>query len=608
MTGQIARRVLWALVIALVAVGIVASAFPYVASTRIVRDRIAIELGRWSGYRVEIGATPRLQVWPRLSAELENVTFSEWSSDPRVMATADRIEVDLSAMAALAGNAVFTAARVIRPKIVIEPDTEALDLLAGHGRLRNAVDRARAAMASESESETTLDDAFGTVAIVDGRIVSRADIDKAVVDDLEVQIDLPRLGGGGSLVASGKWNGKEVKAEVRSDGPVRLLAGGESALDVSLESDPAKGSFEGKMRLGDTPSIDGMLSLEAGKVGSFLSWMGIRWSGMEALPPLAFSATAVGDRNRVKFDGASLVIDGETGAGGLEAALSDHVVTLTGSLDFATLPLGVLPSFLRTMTSSMRDAERPDAPRLPAVRTDLRISASEAVTPGYTLNQVAATMRVRDGTAAFQLLDAAGFGGRVDASLQLAQPDKDLTAKLHIEGRNVDGAPMAAAAGIPGLLPDAKGHVLVDMEGQGNDLSGALLNARGSASAVLGAGSLADIDLGVFLEKSATGEFFALAETRGSSMALDSLDVETTITAGIVRIRKAEAVAGGRRIWLDGLASYRDRGLALSGGIGPVGSGTAAAKDAIPDEARFFVGGSWGAPFVSPIRSQPPAQ
>ena len=39
---------------------IVLAAVPYVASTRIVRDRIAFEIGAWSGYRVEIGAPPTI--------------------------------------------------------------------------------------------------------------------------------------------------------------------------------------------------------------------------------------------------------------------------------------------------------------------------------------------------------------------------------------------------------------------------------------------------------------------------------------------------------------------------------------------------------------------
>jgi len=602
LTGQLARRGLWALVVVLVLVGIVASAVPYVASTRIVRDRIALELGWWSGYRVNIGATPRLSVWPRLSAVLEDVTFSEWSKDARPVATAERIDVDLSALAALKGNAVFTAATVVRPTIVLDPGTDALDFLAGKGRLRNAIDQARAAIAADPAKGGVEDGEFGMIAIVDGRIVTGADTEKTLVEDLDVSIDLPRLNSGGSMSASATWNGKRIKGEARSDGPLRLLAGGEASLDVSLDSDPAKGSFQGRLRLGDDPMVDGALAVEARNVGDLLAWMGVRWRGMEALPALAFSAKAVGERDHVAFNEASVVIEGETGTGALEAGLSGGAVSLTGSLAFVTLPLDRLASLLTTTTAGLLD---PNLEGLPGLRTDLRISAAHGAAPGFTLDDLAAMIQIKDRQATFDLLDAAAFGGRVGASLRLNDPASDVNVALRIEGRDVDGASLAAAAGTPGLLPSAKGSVLVELEGKGVDLADALLNGRGQAFAHLGAGSLAGIDLAVFLERSASGELFPLSDAQGSDLAIEGLTVDTTLTAGLVRIRKAEAIAAGRRIWLDGLASYRDHGLALSGGIGPVGSSTVADTKTIDDEAKFFIGGSWSAPFVSPIRPVP---
>lgn len=599
MTGQLARRGLWALVAVLLLVGIVASAVPYVASTRIVRDRIALELGWWTGYRVNIGSTPRLSVWPRLSAVLEDVTFSEWTKDSPPVATAERIDVDLSALAALKGNAVFTAATVVRPKFVLEPGPDALEALTGKGRLRSIIDQARETIAADPAKGGVQDGDFGRIEIVDGRIVTALDADKALVDDLDATIDLPRLAGGGNMSASAVWNGKRIKGEARSDGPLRLLAGGESSLDISLDTDPAKGNFQGRLQFGEDPTVDGTLSLDVGNVGDLLGWLGVRWRGMEALPPLAFSGKVVGERDHVAFNEASVQIEGETGTGGLQVGLSGGTFWINGSLAFQTLPLEHARALLATTTAALLD---PHHEGLPGLRTDLRIAAAHGAAPGFTLDDLAATIQFRDRQAAFDLLDASAFGGHVSASLALSDPKADITAALRLEGRDVDGAALAAAAGVPDLLPSAKGNVLVELEGKGVDLGDAFLNGRGQAAAHLGAGSLAGIDLGVFLEKCAGGELFPLSETQGSSLAIESLSIDTTLSAGLVRIRTAEAIASGRRLWLDGLASYRDHGLALSGGIGPVGSSTVAETETIDDEAKFFVGGSWSAPFVSPIR------
>ena len=71
-----------AAVAALVLLGLFAlAALPWIASTQIVRDRIAYELGLWSGYRVSLGAAPVLDVWPGFKATLENVAFHDWADD-----------------------------------------------------------------------------------------------------------------------------------------------------------------------------------------------------------------------------------------------------------------------------------------------------------------------------------------------------------------------------------------------------------------------------------------------------------------------------------------------------------------------------------------------
>ena len=520
------------------------------------------------------------------------------------LATAERIDVDLSALAALRGNAVFTAATVVRPKIVLEPGTNALDFLAGKGRLRDTIEQARAAIAADAAKGGVQDGEFGRVTINDGRIVTAADADteKTLVEDLDASIDLPRLNGGGTMSASAAWIGKRIKGEARSDGPLRLLAGGEASLEVSLDSDPAKSSFQGRLRLGDDPMVDGALSVEAQNVGDLLAWMGVRWRGMDALPPIAISGKAVGEMDHVAFEQASVVIEGETGTGALKAGLSGDAISVSGSLAFETLPLDRLAPLLATTSAGLLDSHLEG---LPGLRTDLRISAAHGAAQGFTLDDLAATIQIKDRQATFDLLDASAFGGHVGASLRLNDPATAVNATLRIEGRDVDGAPLAAAAGTPGLLPSAKGNVLIELEGKGVDLADALLNGRGQASVHLGAGSMAGVDLAVFLEKSASGELFPLSDAQGSDLAIESLSVDTTLTAGLVRIRKAEAVAAGRRLWLDGLASYRDHGLALSGGIGPVGSSTVADTNTIDDEAKFFVGGSWSAPFVSPIRPVP---
>ena len=76
MPRPLLRRSLWALVIVALAIVVAVVALPYIASTRIVRDRIAGEISDWSGLKVSIGGSPHISVWPRFQAVLTDVSMS----------------------------------------------------------------------------------------------------------------------------------------------------------------------------------------------------------------------------------------------------------------------------------------------------------------------------------------------------------------------------------------------------------------------------------------------------------------------------------------------------------------------------------------------------
>src|SRR5690606_14197391 len=79
MRSRMIRRGLVAAAILAVVVLIGVVALPFIASTQIVKDRLALELSRWSGYRVTLGRDPIIRVWPSMQAILGDVKLSEWS-------------------------------------------------------------------------------------------------------------------------------------------------------------------------------------------------------------------------------------------------------------------------------------------------------------------------------------------------------------------------------------------------------------------------------------------------------------------------------------------------------------------------------------------------
>ncbi|MEP4113992.1 MAG: AsmA family protein, partial [Nitratireductor sp.] len=159
------------------AVLVVLAALPYVASTQLVRNRIAQEIGNWTGYRVVLRGTPRIDVWPVLRADLADVAFLEWGEPnaPPVL-QAERVELDLSAIAALGGEVSFSKMVLVRPRLRLKQTPGPFPLPAGTrgGRITRAINATRALVeANPAAPDTSLipKDALGTVEFVDGQIV-----------------------------------------------------------------------------------------------------------------------------------------------------------------------------------------------------------------------------------------------------------------------------------------------------------------------------------------------------------------------------------------------------------------------------------------------------
>jgi AsmA protein len=139
MPSPLVRRSIWGIGIAVLLAVLISLLLPAIASTRIVRDRIALEMSSWSGYRVGIGAPPEIEVWPTFRAILTDVRLSPWQSHSgRPVIATERVEIELSAFAALRGNIVFSNARFVNPTLHIERTANGAYMpeLPGGGRMR----------------------------------------------------------------------------------------------------------------------------------------------------------------------------------------------------------------------------------------------------------------------------------------------------------------------------------------------------------------------------------------------------------------------------------------------------------------------------------------
>jgi len=584
----------------LAAIAAIAMAFAYVAlpllaSTRLVRNSIALELSQWSGYRVTIGAAPRISVWPGFQATLSDVVLSEWArADGRPVITVEELELDLSPLAALRGGVEFSAARFVRPVLYLASAETgpALPPLPLGSRIARSVLEASLALAANPGQPNFGDlpaDTFGTVEIVDGAVVTGSLQDHSdLATDISGTIELPALNLPGRLAGSGKLNAEPVSLDIHVRQPLFLLAGGESQVLANIESKFLTASFSGAFQIDE--KIDGKAMFSTPSVRSGLAWIDGGLGEGTSDTPMALSAQLSGAPRRLKLDQVEMTVGASEAVGVLDLAIIDAAPSLAGTLAFQSLDLGDALAIFDPHEKA-DGAGKSGWPDWSTV--DLRVSAAQATAGPVTLTDVAASANIHDERSVFDISDATALGGSLQAGLRIDRGDDAAGMELTLRASAIDGAMLGQVLDLPRLIPAAQGSLDVRLKGPANRLSAMAETADGSIAAAFGSGHFQAFDLDSFLDLVGRGGFFSLDGVGKQALEVDRVDFKATVKAGVAGIDVAEIDMPDKRLALSGFAPLTGEGLALTGAVLPK-----TPPDAKP-QARFFVGGSWAEPFIS---------
>ncbi|WP_309083375.1 AsmA-like C-terminal region-containing protein [Chelativorans sp.] len=608
MPVSLARRGVWALgAVALLAILAVA-ALPLIASTQIVRDSIAYQMSAWSGYRVRLDDTPQIRVWPSFQAVLHDVTLLDWNeTNPHIVIEAEQVEMDLSAFAALSGDTVFTRMRLIRPVLRLREEAGRLHLPPPEswGRIARSVSSARAAVANapaEPDTGALPDDPLGTIEFLEGRIVADAGQEqKSIITSVSGALDWPALNRQASLSANGIWHGETVSLTASTTEPLILLGGGSAPLTFSLEAAPGSASFRGAASFSGSGFVDGQIELATPSLSRLMEWAHARSPVASRIGTFSVSARVLGDAKRLKFEETGLSLDSSAGAGLLDLTFESGRPMIAGTLAFDTLDLRTLFDAFSPLTAA---EDTPAGGGGRNIDFDLRFSVGRASFGDATLTNVAAAAKLRDGLAAIDISDAAGFEGAVQFGMRGERTGGGNIVEINMVGEEIDTGKLAGAFGYGRLVPQARGSFSLMLRGTGDDLETVLQTAEGKASAVLGNGSIPGLSIDAFLQHSAAGDFFPLASLGEGALAVDRASVKATIVKGVLQLETAALESGPYTISLDGLVPLAGRGLALYGALAaPAGTDTR-----FTSPLTFFIGGSWAAPFVASFSSRLPGQ
>jgi AsmA protein len=602
------RKSIWGVIAVAIIAVLIVTMLPLIASTRIIRDRIALEMSAWSGYRVELGAAPEIQIWPTFKAVLNDVSLSDWDDANRhPVLDAESVELELSPIAALRGNVVFSRARLVRPVLYVSkvaPNRYA-PTAPKIGRIWHAIEKAREALAKDPGKpnlSTLSDESFGTVEFSDGQVMDRNGGDNAaLMTGLAGAVDWSALDSTARLTATGVWRGENFSIEAASAQPLVLFAGGSAPLSINVKAAPAAGRFDGTANLSQNSFFNGQVAFNSPSLRRMLEW------SRNDLPPgagsgsVALSGKVSGDRRRLKLDDAQITLNGNPASGVLELSLADAVPGFVGTLAFDQFDLrAFLSAFTPFVPGSDDSPSTIDVAFAEKYNLDLRLSANKATAGELVFTDFAATAQVKGDLAAFDISDSTIFGGTVQAGVRYDRKGKSGNLDIRLLASDIDTGAAAALAKSLRTAPAGKATVSLLLKGPAPDWDSFLQTAGGSFSMAFGPGTVNGFDVGDFLNRFKQGGFFPLRDVAAGTVNIDRAEVRATLSDGTARLEKAEATLGQRRLTLTGVVPYSVGGVALSGVIIPV-----KATDDAPDpaEASFFVGGSWSAPFVSPIFS-----
>lgn len=617
MPSSLIRRGVWAIGVAVLVIALAVAALPLIASTRIVRDRIAWELSAWSGFRVTIDGSPRIEVWPNFRAILTDVTLSQWTeTDAPPVVEADRVEVDLSAMSALRGDVAFSTARLVRPTIRVERTANGFYMppLPSGGRITRSIDAARGVVTANPQKPDLgklPSDPFGTVEFRDGRVVTSAGgKDTEVLSSLSGQVNWAAMNSEASVTATGIWRGESVQVDFSSAKPLVLFAGGAAPVTLTVKAAPASFSFDGVASMSDNAYLDGQAKFAAPSLRRVLEWCQAGIAPGAAIGSVSVSSKITASSGRAKFENTTVALDNNPGMGALDFSFAEARPVIAGTLAFDTLDLrSFLSAFTPIAPAGETGPGEVDTSFADRINLDLRLSAAHATAGPVQLADVAATAQVKNGLAVFDISDASAFGGNIQSSLRFDRKPDGTQVEMRLLASDVDTGAFATAAGMTRLVPAGTGTVSIILKGPGKAWDSILESADGSFSATFGPGSLNGLNLPAFLKRTQQGGFFALDDVADGSLPIEGAEIKASISKGVARLDKAEVNSQKYKIWLSGIASYTGRGLALSGGVvangqpaQPPANGQAAnpAPQGV-NQSLFFVGGNWSTPFISPI-------
>jgi len=589
---------LWraALAALLVAAGL-RIAFPFLVQTETVRRGMEQALEDWTGATVHVDEPAEFSFWPYPRVTLGRVGFANEKGEE--LAKVETVSAGFDLLGAVRGRPVFSDFDLVRPVVHVGWDADGAFNWRHSGWLTQAIDAT--AKASEGQAATDLpDERIGTIDVHDGILdIARGDGNPHRITDINGSIDWPVLRRRIVLSLSGIVNGELTHLSFSCDRPLLLLAGRDANVHAGLSADPATVNFEGVANLSVNAFVSGALQLATPSLARLLAWQGKDIPAVGNVGQVALEASVATAGYSAKLENVKLTLDNAQATGVLDVAMPPRgVPQLGGTLAFDRIDLRAFLTAFSPLPGTDPNAPTIDTAFIHQFGMDLRLSAKTADFSPFSLQDLAAGMRIENGRASFDVGDSTFMGGRMTGRITLAEQGFRGGGKAQMSLGNVDIGGIVGALALPGPLPTGIGSADFELSTDRPLWATTASDMSGRFQLHMGQGTLTHFNRKAFEERAAKNTFFNMSEAADGSFDFTRAEVDARLNRGLAELVKAEIEGSDRLLALSGMIPYRAGSVALAGRlVEPHAAGTAPADPPI----SFFVGGSWPDPVISPI-------
>lgn len=594
------KHLMWGILVGLAVVFGVRAGFPFLVQTDTVGAAIEDALEDWTGADVVIGHEAEFAFWPYPRVTIGNVRFlaSKANTGGEELAHIETVSATFDLVGAVRGKPMFSSFDLVRPTIRVGWDAKGVFNWRHSGWMIQAID----ATASAPEGKPTLElpnERIGTVNVLDGVLeILQNDESRFRISDINGSIDWPSLRRPLDLTLSGVVNGEMTRWTLDCDQPLALLAGRNANVSTSLSADPTTVNFEGVANLSDTAFVAGTMQLSTPSLGHLLAWQGKDIPAVGNVGQVSVEAKVATAGYSAKLENVKLILDNAEANGVLDVSMPpDGVPQVGGTLAFDRIDLrAVLTAF-----SPLPDADNATAISTAFMRQfglDLRLSAKAADFAPFSLQDLAAGIRIENGRASFDVGDSTVMGGRMTGRIALTEEGFRGGGHVQMTLSNVDIGAIVDTLGLPGPLPSGRGSADVALSTDRPLWATTAFDMSGAFRLRMGAGTLTHFNRQAFEESAARNTFFNFSEASNGSFEFVRADIEAKLDRGLAELTKAEIEGNEKLLTLSGMIPYRTGSVALAGMIADrPQADTAVVNPAV----SFFVGGSWPEPVISPI-------